>query len=103
MCFLLDLWCFVQYSVFKVPDLTRNAIRYALSATLMRFVALLFLHIMLQDAAILNILFETALLVIPTNVRHPPVLPCRLQQSTFGRVWLNRRVRYGYGCFPYTF
>ena len=33
-------------------------------------------------------------------VRHPPVLPCRLQHSTFGRLWLNRRVRYGYGCFP---
>ena len=31
----------------------------------------------------------------------PPTLPCRLQHSTLGRMGLNRRVRYGYGCFPH--
>ena len=30
----------------------------------------------------------------------PPALPCRLQQSTIGRLSLNRRVRDGNGCFP---
>ena len=30
----------------------------------------------------------------------PPVLPHRLQCSTFGRLRLNRRVRDGNGCFP---
>ena len=30
----------------------------------------------------------------------PPILPYRLQYSTFGRLGLNRRVRDGYGCFP---
>ena len=33
-------------------------------------------------------------------IRRPPILPCRLQHSTFGRLRLNRRVRYGYGCSP---
>ena len=31
---------------------------------------------------------------------HPPALPCRLQQSTIGRLCLNHRVRDGNGCFP---
>ena len=30
----------------------------------------------------------------------PPALPCRLQQSTIGRLSLNRRVRDGNGCLP---
>ena len=30
----------------------------------------------------------------------PPALPCRLQHSTIGRLRLNLRVRYGYGCLP---
>jgi hypothetical protein len=30
----------------------------------------------------------------------PPILPCRLQHSTFGRLGLNRRVRDVYGCSP---
>ena len=30
----------------------------------------------------------------------PPALPCRLQQSTIGRLSLNRRVRDGNGCVP---
>ena len=30
----------------------------------------------------------------------PPALPYRLQYSTIGRLWLNRRVRHGNGCFP---
>ena len=34
------------------------------------------------------------------NVRHPPIFPCRYQQSIFGRLSLNRRVRDGNGCFP---
>ena len=29
-----------------------------------------------------------------------PALPYRLQYSTIGRLWLNRRVRHGNGCFP---
>ena len=33
----------------------------------------------------------------------PPALPHRLQCSTIGRMRLNRRVRYGYGCFPHTY
>ena len=31
---------------------------------------------------------------------HPPTLPCRLQQSTIGRLCLNHRVRNGNGCAP---
>ena len=34
------------------------------------------------------------------NVWHPPIFPCRYQQSIFGRLSLNRRVRDGNGCFP---
>ena len=36
----------------------------------------------------------------PTEIWHPPALPCRLQHSTIGRLGLNHRVRNGYGCFP---
>ena len=32
---------------------------------------------------------------------HPPIFPCRLQHSIFGRLSLNRRVRDGNGCFPW--
>ena len=32
----------------------------------------------------------------------PPTLPYRLQYSTLGRSSLNRRVRNGYGCVPWT-
>ena len=32
----------------------------------------------------------------------PPTLPCRLQQSTIGRLGLNHRVRNGNGCVPQT-
>ena len=35
------------------------------------------------------------------RIRQPPTLPHRLQCSTIGRISLNRRVRDGYGCFPY--
>ena len=34
------------------------------------------------------------------NFWHPPIFPCRYQQSIFGRLSLNRRVRDGNGCFP---
>ena len=34
--------------------------------------------------------------------RQPPTFPSRLQLSIIGRIWLNRRVRDGYGCFPIT-
>ena len=34
--------------------------------------------------------------------RQPPALPCRLQHSTIGRKGLDRRVRDGYGYFPFT-
>ena len=33
-------------------------------------------------------------------VRQPPILPYRLQYSTFGRYDLHRRVRDGNGCYP---
>ena len=36
----------------------------------------------------------------PKIMWQPPTLPCRLQQSTIGRLGLNRRVRDGNGCFP---
>ena len=36
----------------------------------------------------------------PTEIWHPPALPCRLQHSTIGRLGLNHRVRDGNGCFP---
>ena len=32
--------------------------------------------------------------------RQPPILPYRLQYSTFGRYGLHRRVRDGNGCYP---
>ena len=35
-------------------------------------------------------------------IRRPPALPHRLQCSTIGRPGLNRRVRDGNGCFPWT-
>ena len=34
------------------------------------------------------------------KIWHPPIFPCRYQQSIFGRLSLNRRVRDGNGCFP---
>ena len=40
---------------------------------------------------------------LPVLMGQPPILPCRLQQSTFGRIGLNRRVRYGNGCFSVTY
>ena len=36
----------------------------------------------------------------PKIMWQPPTLPCRLQQSTIGRLGLNRRVRDGNRCFP---
>ena len=36
----------------------------------------------------------------PFSFWQPPALPHRLQCSTIGRLWLNLRVRDGYGCFP---
>ena len=36
----------------------------------------------------------------PKIMWQPPTLPCRLQQSTIGRLGLNRRVRDGNGCVP---
>ena len=36
----------------------------------------------------------------PFLIWQPPALPHRLQCSTIGRLWLNHRVRDGYGCFP---
>ena len=36
----------------------------------------------------------------PKIMWQPPTLPCRLQQSTIGRLGLNRRVRDGNGCLP---
>ena len=38
----------------------------------------------------------------PIIIRRPPILPCRYQHSTFGRLPLNRRVRDGNGCFKKT-
>ena len=66
-------------------------------------VALLLLRIMLLLASKQSLLLEAALLVITIMFWHPPILPCRLQQSTVGRIGLNRRVRYGNGCVPYTY
>ena len=40
--------------------------------------------------------------VILFLIWRPPALPHRLQCSTIGRSGLNRRVRDGYGCFPWT-
>ena len=45
-------------------------------------------------------IFKTSLRFIFLLHWQPPALPCRLQQSTIGRLSLNRRVRDGYGCFP---
>ena len=39
---------------------------------------------------------------IPPLIRRPPILPCRLQHSTFGRSGLNRRVRDENGCYPWS-
>ena len=36
----------------------------------------------------------------PKIMWQPPTLPCRLQQSTIGRLGLNRRVQDGNGCVP---
>ena len=36
----------------------------------------------------------------PIVIWQPPTLPCRLQQSTIGRLSLNHRVRDGNECFP---
>ena len=46
---------------------------------------------------------KTSFDVITFLMLQPPILPCRLQQSTFGRIGLNRRVRYGNGCFSVTY
>ena len=36
----------------------------------------------------------------PISIWQPPTFPCRLQHSIIGRLRVNHRVRYGYGCFP---
>ena len=36
------------------------------------------------------------------NAWHPPILPCSHPHSTVGRKGLNRRVRDGNGCYPFT-
>ena len=46
--------------------------------------------------------FSRSDISLKEKIWQPPVLPCRLQHSTFGRPGLNRRVRDGYGCFPGT-
>ena len=43
-----------------------------------------------------------ALLFIPNKSWLPPILPYRLQYSTFGRIGLYRRVRDVYGCYSAT-
>ena len=43
---------------------------------------------------------ENSSLLVYKTIRQPPTLPCRLQQSTIGRLSLNRRVRDGNGCYP---
>ena len=42
-------------------------------------------------------LFSNRLEKVPWR---PPTFPVRLQTSIIGRLWLNRRVRDGNGCFP---
>ena len=74
---------------------------------------LCFAHVLYRTNASSHDAFASKLASIPArsgsahyyqhNVRHPPVLPCCLRHSTFGRVRLNRRVRYGYGCFPFAY
>ena len=34
------------------------------------------------------------------KIWHPPIFPCRYQQSIFGRLSLNCRVRDGNECYP---
>ena len=41
--------------------------------------------------------------LLPFLFWRPPILPHRLQCSTFGRLRLNRRVRDGNGCFPQSY
>ena len=49
----------------------------------------------------LRLIFTFWLVLIKSyGIWRPPILPHRLQCSTFGRLCLNRRVRDGNGCFP---
>ena len=43
---------------------------------------------------------EVSLKFLSEMFLQPPALPYRRQYSTIGRLWLNRRVRHGNGCFP---
>ena len=60
--------------------------------------------------ALLYMRFSRCVEVFPASPRacfflfwRPPILPHRLQCSTFGRLRLNRRVRDGNGCFPQSY
>ena len=109
---ILGSMCFIQYSVFKVRDNVLKTLSYIINSQCHSLrtscfahvlVTLLLLRIMLLLASKQSLLLEAALLVITITFWHPPILPCRLQQSTVGRIGLNRRVRYGNGCVPYTY
>ena len=78
-----------------------NHSQSALSRYLLMFVSVSHADTSDHASVLTCVIMETGLL--PYMLRRPPALPCRLQHSTIGRMGLNRRVRYGYGCFPHAY
>ena len=88
-----------SYSLNLAPCIALHGFLFAFFGFFLAFlvlVCLIALNILLVCLLSLYSVFKEHFLFL---IRRPPVLPCRPQHSTFGRLRLNRRVRYGYGTF----
>ena len=66
----------------------------------MRFSRYMFIWLFYQPSKTKRLFNLRSLVKLFLLFRQPPALPCRLQQSTIGRLGLNHRVRDGNGCCP---
>ena len=94
--------CLFLYSVFKVPKhVASNVLKLAAQASSCRPMSVFRLSSVIRNQ---NFRFDLSSLmkVKIINAWHPPILPCSHPHSTVGRKGLNRRVRDGNGCYPFT-
>ena len=85
---LIDVLMLLRYSVFKVLSADARHPHLAASAAIRNW------ELLPLPSSLLKLSIKKS--------RQPPALPCRLQHSTIGRKGLDRRVRDGYGYFPFT-
>ena len=84
----LGVLMLLRYSVFKVLSADARHPHLAASAAIRNW------ELLPLPSSLLKLSIKKS--------RQPPALPCRLQHSTIGRKGLDRRVRDGYGYFPFT-